>query len=336
MNLNMPIPTQSIQSIRQLAEGHPVFLVNIENGCFVVKAEDTQVNRNLKDQLEIMNVIDPNAFTRVLTKPELMGLRDWVRQNGDSLEETRNGYMLDKLSGALRPPMPPPMRGAAIQRMQESVWIVMHAKANLKDLEGAGKKRQEGDKTEVREIAKALNEPGTLEKLGEIIAADAFNGNQDRVNFEGHGKRWEENGQKFSLECIQNPGNFFVAQQGGKSTVFGLDSFDPTNQFKDLDTFAKASDGFNYPGTVLRQDAGPARQALAQKIVNDMEMILGPRNRKIIFASTKRLPQDATARLVRGMQSGALKILNHLKSKYRGRPQSQAFQERLRALGWTL
>ena len=73
MNLNMPIPTQSIQSIRQLAEGHPVFLVNIENGCFVVKAEDTQVNRNLKDQLEIMNVIDPNAFTRVLTKPEIDG-----------------------------------------------------------------------------------------------------------------------------------------------------------------------------------------------------------------------------------------------------------------------
>src|SRR5271157_3056809 len=162
MNLNMPIPTQSIQSIRQLAQGHPVFLVNIENGCFVVKAEDTRVNRNLKDPLEIMNVIDPNAFTRVLTKPELMGLRDWVRQNGDNLEESSPGYMLDKLSGALRPPMPPPMRGAAIQRMQESVWIVMHAKANLKDLEGAGMKRQAGDKTEVREIAKALNEPGTL------------------------------------------------------------------------------------------------------------------------------------------------------------------------------
>jgi hypothetical protein len=334
MNLNMPIPTQSIQSIRQLAEGHPVFLVNLENDCLVVKAEETNANRNLKDPLEIMNVIDPNAFTRVLTKPELMGLYDWVRQNGDSLEESRNGYMLDKLSGALRPPMPPQVRGGPILRMQEGVWIVMHAKANLKNLEGAGKKRQEGDKTEVREIAKALNEPGTLEKLGEIIAADAFNGNQDRVNFEGRGEKWEETGQR--LECIQNAGNFFVAQHGRKSTVFGLDSFDLTNQFKNLDTFGKASEGFNYPGTILRQDAGPARQALAQKIVNDMETILGPRNRKIIFASTKRLPPDATARIVRGMQSGALKILNYLKQKYRGRPQSQAFQERLRALGWTL
>ncbi len=29
MNLNMPIPAQSIQSIRQLAEGHPVFLVTL-------------------------------------------------------------------------------------------------------------------------------------------------------------------------------------------------------------------------------------------------------------------------------------------------------------------
>jgi hypothetical protein len=334
MNLNMPIPTQSIQGIRQLAEGHPVFLVNLENDCFVVKAEETQVNRNLKDPLEIMNVIDPNSFTRVLTKPELMGLRDWVQRNGDSVEEANHGYMLDKLTGALRPPMPPPVRGAALQRMQTSVWIVMHAKSNLKDLEGAGKKRQDGDKTDVKAIAKALNEPGTLAKLGEIIAADAFNGNQDRVNFEGRGKPWEESGE--SLECIQNPGNFFVAQQGGKTTVLGLDSFDPTNQFKNLDTFAKASDGFNYPGTILRQDAGPARQALAQKIVNDMGTILGPRNRKIIFARTKRLPPDATARIVRGMQSGALKILNHLKDKYRGRPQSPAFQERLRALGWTL
>ncbi|MBL7997205.1 MAG: hypothetical protein JNL32_01080 [Candidatus Kapabacteria bacterium] len=341
MNLNLPIPTQTIQQIRQLSQGHPVYLVSVPNDNFVVKMENTTSGKNLRQPLEIMNVIDPSAFTRVLNKEELMGLRNWLQSHANDVEEFTPGYMLDKLKGALKPPMPTPN---GIMHMQENVWIVMHAQKNLRDIDGAWNKRLQGDKSGVKEIAAILNKPGSLEKLGEIIAADAFNNNNDRINLESiinphkdnHGKILETSEGKIVLKCIQNPGNFFFGERGSTSVVLGLDSFDPNNLFRNFDVFLTTNDGFYYAGVILHENSGAQRKLLCENVVSDIETLLGPRNRKIIFASKKRLPSDAASKISAGIRSGATKIFNHIKLKYKGKPISPAFQQRLNVLGWDL
>ncbi len=92
-----------------------------------------------------------------------------------------------------------------------------------------------------------------------------------------------------------------------------------------------------YPGTkILKQGSNGDRKEMAQKLVADLETILGPRNRKLPFARKQRLPKDAALRIERGMHSGAQKIQNHLKQKYRGRTVSAGLKKRLTELGWSV
>jgi hypothetical protein len=332
MNIDAPIRAQSIGWISQLAKNHPVYRVDFEEGSLVIKAESISNTRWVKDPIEIMNVIDPAAKTRVIDKQELMALRNWVQVHPEDVEEDNPGNLVTLITEALKPPMPGP-RGPML--MKTCTFIVMGVKRDLMDLQGAADKRILGNKSDVKKIAKALNEPGTLEKLGEIIAADAFNGNNDRINFDATLTGATFNGQQ--LECLQNVGNFFFGMEGDQVVAMGLDSLDPTNQFKDMDTFQSAIESsFSYSGTILRQDAANQRRVLAMKIVSDFETVLGPRNRKIAFARKERLPKDAPQRIQRGIESGAQKIQSHLKSRFGGRPTSADFAMRLQALGWQL
>lgn len=212
-----------------------------------------------------------------------MGIRTWVQGHAADVEEGNAGYLASELAAALRPPMP----GQGPQ--YTSVFIVMQAKQNLTDLESEGLKGMgrdaDGtitvrDKTGVKALHQVFKQPGVLEKLGEIVAADAFNGNQDRVNFNGTGKKWD--GQM--LLCLQNPGNIFVGDGGGALTVLGLDVFDPYGSFKDWGTLNEGAEA--YPGRILRTDAGAKRLELARKLAADIERILGPRNRTFAFQKT--------------------------------------------------
>ncbi|MEI8298168.1 MAG: hypothetical protein WCH32_09100 [Pseudomonadota bacterium] len=332
MNIMTPIQSNFIQRIKQLSQGHPVFLLSMANGdqC-VIKADGANRTAHLSAPIEIMNAVDPHAPSRVLSKTEMLGIRGWVMGHAADLEE-QPGYLMSELASGLRPPLP----GQGPQ--YSKVFIVMEAKAQLTDLQAEGLKGlgQDGDgnitvrdKSGVKSLQQVFKQPGVLEKLGEVLAVDAFNGNQDRINFEGAGKPWPGAG---SLKCIQNPGNIFIGEGGGRLTVLGLDVFDPTNQFKDMNNFPEPD--FAYPGRILRADAAARRVKLAQDVVADFETILGPRNRTFAFQKQTRMPTDACPRIVRGMESGGTKILNFLKQKFAGGGLGLGVVKRVDACGW--
>lgn len=333
MNIGLPIPAGTIQRIKQLSHGHPVFLVTLTGGACVIKSEGGGNIRTsqLANPIEIMNAIDAHAPTRVLGPKEMMAIRTWVQGHAADVEEGNAGYLASELAAALRPPMP----GQGPQYTR--VFIVMQAKQNLTDLESEGLKGMgrdaDGtitvrDKTGVKALHQVFKQPGVLEKLGEIVAADAFNGNQDRVNFNGTGKKWD--GQM--LLCLQNPGNIFVGDGGGALTVLGLDVFDPYGSFKDWGTLNEGAEA--YPGRILRTDAGAKRLELTRKLAADIERILGPRNRTFAFQKQTRLPVDAVARINRGLETGAAKVLAFMKQKYVGGKIPIGIQLRLKACGW--
>lgn len=327
MDINQTInfSASNVADITEIAPGHPVYRVSFNpdpphnNPAFistmpdvVIKVENAAHRRHVTDHIKIMNAVDPQAKTRQLKPQEIQ-----------TLKTTLWGYRIPKLIEDLELAT----RHHAVGTTKP-VIIVMKAKDNLIDLNSAGQ-RENGDKSGVKTIRKILNQPSALEKLGKILAADAFNGNQDRVEFYRIGTMGQQR-----LQAIQNMGNFFFNDNGFEAEVLGLDSFDPGNQFKNLDTFASANQGFTYPGKILHAQASDERLQFTNKLVSDIETLLGSRNRKFPFSSQRHLPSNAADSIARGMETGAREIKNFLKTQYRGKPLSAGLRTRLQALGW--
>jgi hypothetical protein len=340
MNIDQPLSANGLQRIKQLSDGHPVFLLTYNDGTCVIKSDGATQSKHLRDPIEIMNAIDPHARSRVVGKQELLAIKSWTAGNPGSLDEKAPGYLAAELAKALRPPTPP-MPGQRMVSNQQAVFIVMPAKQQLVELKEAGLEALgvDGDghptvrdKGKVRQLAEVFKQPGTLEKLGAILAVDAFNGNQDRVNFEDGVQVKSWHGQP--MRRMQNVGNFFVGEGGGgRLTVLGLDVFDPSNQFKDFDTFVE-TDFDPFPGRIHRPDAAGRRKVLAQEVAQDLETVLGPRNRKFGFLKQTRLPGNAASRIEKGFDDAAKAILSYLKQKYANGGIPIAISRRIEACGW--
>ena len=181
----------------------------------------------------------------------------------------------------------------------------------------------------------ALKRSGGLEKLGEIIAADLFNGNTDRF-----GPPYNLNPGRgpggIPLAAIYNVGNVFVACDGkGRGKPIGLDNFDPAGESKDVNS--ANLDKKQWGGMLLRPSERANRETYAGLIITDLEALLGPRNRKIPLGTTKRLGNARKARLTKGMVSGAKKLKTTLKAWLRKNPNSQfkaGIAAKMAALGW--
>ena len=115
--------------------------------------------------------------------------------------------------------------------------------------------------------------------------------------------------------------------------MVGLDAFDPSSGFKDWDQFNE--DAFTkWPGRILKDSASTERTTLANMVVDDLETVMGPRNRKLPGAKTHRLPTNSAGRVVRGIESGATKIRNGLKQMAAQGGNPVGLVRRLNALGW--
>ncbi len=317
-----------IEDIEEIAPGHPVYRISFNDGRssdLVVKIEDAFKRRHVTDPIKVMNAIDPQSETRQLKLREVRDLRTTLR---DQRFIRFNGFASDLDRAVSHRPDP---------RTKKPVIIVMKAKANLINLDKAGQ-RVGNDKSGVKAIRKILNKPGSLEKLGKILAADAFNGNQDRAQFYpdptglSPSNEWRQNGQNIPLKALVNIGNFFFNVNGEASQVLGLDSVDPNSNYKDLDSFANGAR--EYTGMILRQDSGRHRMIFARNLVSDFEIVLGARNRKFPFSSQKHLPASAANSIVRGMESGAREVKTYVRNSYRNKPLSADLTARLNALGW--
>lgn len=342
MNIQQSLDMSKISVLKQLAPKHPVFLLDMGNGKCVIKQDNINSNTQAMNPASIMNAIDPSAHSRVLDKRELMGLRTWASSNQHLMDVEDHGYFMQIVGDALRPPTRPtfqrPVPGQRLPMnpgvsQQKGAWTVMQAKENLMDLESAAEKRIGGNKANVKAITEKLRAPGGLEKIGEIIAVDAFNNYGDRVNFDlDGGKRVD--GMTERCKCMWNPGNFFV---DGNEGVLGLDAIDPNTEFNNWEKMPEIPTGSQYAGRVLRRENGQMRRNIGTLVVHDFELLLGPRNRKGIYkigGATHRLPKDGVMRLVRGMESGGQKILAHLKTRYMNGGVPHGLQRRLNEVGW--
>lgn len=134
MNINQDISGQTFSEIKQLAPGHPVFLVTTSDDVFVIKAENSSSNKLVSFSAEVMNFIDSNAASRVLKKNEILAIRNFASTNAASLIELTPSTLNNFITLATRPPLPP-MPGQRTGTVQQTaVMAIMEAKVQLNDI----------------------------------------------------------------------------------------------------------------------------------------------------------------------------------------------------------
>jgi hypothetical protein len=284
-------PIASVTGVKNLKDGHPVFLiVGADDSHLVVKQESTTDTANLRRNFLVMGMASPKARAVILTPGEVDELRAPVRKRiafkrkgGPDL--TADESTLQKYLG------------------QGGTWFKMLEAEGYTDLERVARQFLEGDKTGVRARATALNNSGGLESLGKIVAADLFNNNNDRFMPKTPGKIYvKANGgeTEFSVKSLANIGNVMAALSGSKLKVIGLDSWDP---YQELVSNLNVAPGGDWLGGLLAPHKESARLDFAVDIRDDLNLLLGTRNRSFDFLQQTRLNPDAAQRIAKGMNT---------------------------------
>lgn len=325
LSIKNPINADDIHSASILAPGHPVFkLEGFGNSvgkidAIVVKQEGGH-GQNVAMAAMTMSIVDKNSRQVPLSPVELQALRTFAAmQDQPTTESFRASMEIVKVLA---------MGGT---------WIKMDVK-RLMDLKSAGQNLAAGDKSDVRVIANALRKPGGLEKLGEIIAADLFNGSNDRFAYPAMKNLGVGN------VVVQNQGNIFIdCSKIGAGKPVGLDNYDPFSQQRHMSGQEATNMDLGvdcWGGHLLKSANKTKRDDFIKSIVADLEFLLGgARNRKIAFASKNRLGNARTARISKGMDNGT-KLLKKAFAKFRviGQQQNKQFAEgisrKLAVLGW--
>ncbi len=313
-----------IYTIQKISDGHPVYLLegfdDMPQDTLVVKLEGGQAPAAVAANVKIMNVIDKSAKQKVLTPTEVQELRNWA------------GFFVHNA-----PVDVTAARAFAADLVQPGTWVKMGTK-RLTTLDSAMTARLAGDKADVRLIARALKRNGGLEKLGSILVADLFNGSSDRFVYPGPGMPVPFATGAF--QHLQNIGNVFVScDQNNLVRPIGLDGFDPYSDFKNPGMTVNAQEHGSvdqWPGRLLASTQGPARRQFATGCVADLETVLGPRNRKIRFASKLRLGGNAGHRIAAGMDQG-INVLKQKMLAWRAnpaKPMPPVMTSRMQVLGW--
>jgi len=356
LSMNTPIQANDIDSIEALAPGHPVFqLYGKNDDSIVIKAEKDE-SKSLAQHASVLAVVDRNALHKVLDANERQELRRWVSRTNATDTATRdalnelNQVLLFDLHYAQRKVQYGTQQGSAVKAQ---ILFKMEPRAGLTDLKKANAKIRNAqgtkDKTDVRLIAKGLNAAGGLEKLGQILVADYFNGSEDRFSspFEDlynknaltlQGGAYDDyEGQNLKIrrfKVIQNHGNVFVFMAGNKPVPIGLDFFDYKSAFRDYSV--DDDNVFDaWPGKWLKDDQVQVRRQIAEAVVDDLNAVLGPRDRTFSIARTARLKSNAANRFAAGMERGIelLKKGWELRKQNGPRPQP-GLQKRIDILGW--
>ncbi|HEY1381522.1 MAG TPA: hypothetical protein VGF55_32275 [Gemmataceae bacterium] len=333
LSVRSHITRDDIAAIGQLVPAHLVYLLTgHQHDKLVVKQEGRTGNKNsnVEHNLLVMSFIDPNGQQLVLDASEVSELRLWVTTAAGEAAHASMQPLLSELANRLS-------QGEA----QGVVWTKMPFK-RLVNLDSAVKDKddkQNADKTKIRQLGAALAAPGGLEKLGEIVAADLFNGNQDRFSYHIDKRTHKLAPQKektigSQYRHLANLGNLLVALDGPAQPT-GLDSFDPTSNYKSWTTpltDAEKSDLAGlWPGRVLAPCRTADLHEFAVSAMADLEQAMGPRHRKIPFATKSRLGKHAAARFQTGLERGRTKIVQRLRAQY-GRQMPTGLADRLRLL----
>lgn len=319
--LNRPLDSAHLTGVVNLSANRPVFLLTATDNSHVVIKQEVQVHandaQNMKFALKVVKTVSPNAAGKALTPAEVQVLQDFVDMND---------YIAEVTMRQLAPDL------AYLKQLlaANGMWYKMEKAEGIMNIEDAKNKAAAGNKTDVRAIAAAFSAPDGLEALGRIIAADLWNGNNDRFTPGGTGGN--------GYHVCQNPGNVLLATQGTLKPI-GLDAYEAMGVFRNYNATIDQLEGADEWGGRLLAENPAARARLKEfcrLVIADIEAILGPRNRRGLgrLGRTSRLPADAVTRLQHGIIAGALPI----KAKMRqlaGRANPPAgLISRLTVVGW--
>jgi hypothetical protein len=307
LSLNQPIPY--IDTVKALAgRNHPVFLIGCDDGShLVIKKENTSQGGalGLRHNLSVMRAVSPAAAGKLLTPQELAVLKDFA-EHSKAMKALLRWAPEPEDVGIFRD---------YIASATPGTWFKMNKVNGIVGLDAAIKGLQQPtrDKTGVRAFAAALNAPGGFERLGQIAAADLYNGNCDRFDpdpeMPGDFNPLATDGSRF--KTIVNLANVLVGLDGRKRAPVGLDSFNPFAADNDITT----PTGQDWTGSYLAPAAKDKRKRFAQEIFDDLVVALGPRDRKLSFLSKDRLKANGPDRILAGMEQAILLLRQRVTHK---------------------
>lgn len=303
-----PITAGDICRVKMFKE-LKVYLLSSSDGSEIVIKTDAVFDAQIKSAGTIAKAIDPAIKMKILTANELNELRDYVR----FFEEYR--AMVDELGA--RVGWVDTQRDA-VDKLGQSLGFgfpfAKMSKQTIHNIEDAATARGTGDKSIVGDFVTSLRADGGLEKLGQVVAADLFNGNTDRFMPDSN-ERKTVGPYTFDFKTLVNAGNVMIVADGaGGFTASLLDYVDPQSQFKDMNiSLAIAENGGNqWPGRVLVDKT--RRKKYAKDIISDLEKLLNPKKHRLSLST--KLGSNASTRLEAGMVAGAQMIRNRLEVKF--------------------
>lgn len=327
--LSMNLDISHFSGVKWIGKPHPVFLLwsDDDNSTLVIKREHKALTPEpLKHTLKMMTLANPAAAGKVLKSNEVNCIRGHIEDAeyiAELVPEMRLSEDLIQLKNELT---------------QQGTWFKMQYVPGLLSVKAAAEQlRLNADKTGVRKFAKALNDKGGFENLGRIVAADLYNDHHDRFmprlpkyitdvskleyntneRIGDFNPRLVEKGQKSRLRVTLNLGNVLIFLNRHIHQPIGLDSFDPNSYFSDLNkrvTESEADWTCAWSGRLLCRAHRDILKLLVQDIVDDLEDILGPRNRRYSFLSHRRLDKDGKERILKGIGQATTQIVAQLRS----------------------
>ena len=295
--------------VKGLAPTRPVYLLQMEDdtGIVIKKEQGVASAANLKHNLSIMKTVNRQSEGKLLDAGEIQAVQDYLSLSKAYQQSLHIPEEADTVELRLD------FQGAAT-----AGWFKMEEAPGLITVASALKQLQNNDKQGVRLIAKTLNEQGGFETLGRIVAADIYNGNGDRFSLnDGPGVKagYYDEVTQTKYRVIFNLGNVLVSVRKKDRLVLGLDSYDPNNKNSDINQTIEALDAkadFDFDkwqGGLLSSGQTERRKAFCADIFEDLNDILGPRNRRFYFLKQKRLDPKRAARISKGMDEGRRLII---------------------------
>lgn len=319
LSVNSSINKSDIDHIKMFKALKVWLLIGMNDDKVVIKVDAVHAPQ-YKSANPFIKAIAPGAKLKILQPAEITALQQFI----SDYEFIASAY--HELGIEWRPD-----ENDAVKDLKQSLtfgfpFVKMEA-VNVKDLEGALEARlaANADKSSLRAFTATLNAPGGLERLGQIVAVDMFNGNTDRF-YPGRAGARTIGGVTFNLRCLVNVGNVFRFDNATGPEVGAMDFVDPNSQFKNVNVplaNAEATAG-EWPARILADKK--RRKDFAKDIVHDLEAILSPRKSR--FSLKSKLKGDAADRVAKGMVEGAKLIKVKMESKYNPNRWTQGLRDR--------
>jgi hypothetical protein len=299
---NGAINCADIADIQRISAGHPVYKVTGWDGeAIVVKKENAMQAGRIATSASFMRVVDTHHNVNNLDMADQSEIMEWLssplRVARETLDTTKLAHYeaLEHDMGEF---------GAAF--LNEVKFTKMPVKRII-ELEDAYREQAGGDKTSVRRFAAVLKGRGGLQSLGKIVAADLFNGISDRFDPAGGIPAITvKNAPDVQPQVLRNLGNVMLSIEDEGAVLSGLDFWDRNTGWRQWEqTVNDLEPNYgNYPGRLLNRSGRAQLLTFCSQIIDDLEMILGPRNRKNPLGTNNRLGVNRRGRLHSGIRQG--------------------------------